>query len=110
MLKIRVNNVIGLPAGQLRPRWQTVNPVVRPDRTMAASSMATVRRCGRAGSRFSYNDSRSRRQIGFFLTWANDTRRQNEHNLTRWNEELAWQWYEQPHACDDRYDRPDPSR
>ena len=41
-----------------------------------------------------YEDDKSRAQIGYYLTYANDTWLQNRDNLKRWNENLAWQWYE----------------
>ena len=37
---------------------------------------------------------RSRRQIGYYLTYANDTDARNARNLKRWTDEVAWRWYE----------------
>jgi hypothetical protein len=41
-----------------------------------------------------YHDPRSQRQIGYYLTYANDTDARNARNLKRWTEEVAWRWYE----------------
>ena len=41
-----------------------------------------------------YDDNRSRRQIGYYLTYANDTDARNARNLKRWTDEVAWRWYE----------------
>jgi hypothetical protein len=41
-----------------------------------------------------FEDTRSQRQIGYFITYANDTDARNARNLKRWNEEMAWRWYE----------------
>ena len=41
-----------------------------------------------------YHDTRSQRQIGYYLTYANDTDARNERNLKRWSNEIAWRWYE----------------
>jgi hypothetical protein len=37
---------------------------------------------------------RSRHQIGYYLTYANDTDARNARNLKRWTDEVAWRWYE----------------
>ena len=52
----------------------------------AAQVLATFRR--------RFEDTRSQRQIGYFITYANDTDARNARNLKRWNEEMAWRWYE----------------
>jgi hypothetical protein len=41
-----------------------------------------------------FEDMRSRRQIGYYLTYANDTDARNARNLKRWTDEVAWRWYE----------------
>jgi hypothetical protein len=41
-----------------------------------------------------YDDTRSQRQIGYYLTYANDTDARNARNLKRWSDEIAWRWYE----------------
>ena len=41
-----------------------------------------------------YHDTRSQRQIGYYLTYANDTDARNARNLKRWSDEIAWRWYE----------------
>jgi hypothetical protein len=41
-----------------------------------------------------FDDTRSRRQIGLYLTYANDTDARNARNLKRWTDEVAWRWYE----------------
>ena len=52
----------------------------------AAQVLATFRR--------RFEDTRSQRQIGYFITYANDTDARNARNLKRWSEEMAWRWYE----------------
>ena len=52
----------------------------------AAQVLATFRR--------RFEDTRSQRQIGYYITYANDTDARNARNLKRWNEEMAWRWYE----------------
>jgi hypothetical protein len=52
----------------------------------AAQVLATFRR--------RYEDTRSQRQIGYYITYANDTDARNARNLKRWSEEMAWRWYE----------------
>jgi hypothetical protein len=41
-----------------------------------------------------FHDMRSQRQIGYYLTYANDTDARNARNLKRWSDEIAWRWYE----------------
>jgi hypothetical protein len=41
-----------------------------------------------------FDDTRSRRQVGLYLTYANDTDARNARNLKRWTDEVAWRWYE----------------
>lgn len=41
-----------------------------------------------------FQDTRSQRQIGYYLTYANDTDARNARNLKRWTDEVAWRWYE----------------
>jgi hypothetical protein len=41
-----------------------------------------------------FNDMRSQRQVGYYLTYANDTDARNARNLKRWSDEIAWRWYE----------------
>jgi hypothetical protein len=41
-----------------------------------------------------YHDPRSQRQIGYYLTYANDTDARNARNLKRWSDDVAWRWYE----------------
>ena len=41
-----------------------------------------------------FQDTRSQRQVGYYLTYANDTDARNARNLKRWTDEVAWRWYE----------------
>ena len=41
-----------------------------------------------------FEDTRSQHQIGYYLTYANDTDARNARNLKRWSDEIAWRWYE----------------
>jgi hypothetical protein len=41
-----------------------------------------------------FEDTRSQRQIGYYITYANDTDARNARNLKRWSDEIAWRWYE----------------
>ena len=41
-----------------------------------------------------FQDTRSQRQVGYYLTYANDTEARNARNLKRWTDEVAWRWYE----------------
>ena len=39
-----------------------------------------------------FQDTRSQRQVGYYLTYANDTDARNARNLKRWTDEVAWRW------------------
>jgi hypothetical protein len=41
-----------------------------------------------------YNDTRSRKQVGQYITYRLDTEAQNKKNLARWTPRLAAEWYE----------------